>query len=58
MKKIEFAISIGSNVTHIYKAGVGVVLSDKSVVVTGIKGKKEIALAVGIDAVTSGIDYR
>lgn len=58
MKKIEFAISIGSNVTHIYKAGVGVVLSDKSVVVTGIKGKKEIALAVGIDAVTSGMEYR
>lgn len=58
MKKIEFAISIGSNNTHIYKAGVGVVLSDRSVVVTGIKGKKEIALAVGMDAVTSGMEYR
>ena len=41
MKKIEFAISIGSNLTHIYKAGVGVVLSDRSVVVTGVKGRKE-----------------
>lgn len=58
MKKIEFAISIGSNVTNIYKAGVGVVLSDKSVVVTGIKGRKEIALAVGDDAITCGMEYR
>jgi actin-like ATPase involved in cell morphogenesis len=58
MKKIEFAISIGSNVTNIYKAGVGVVLRDRSVVVTGVKGKKEVALAVGNDAVTSGLDYR
>ena len=58
MKKIEFAISIGSNVTNIYKAGVGVVLSDKSVVVTGIKGKKEIAISVGKDAISSGMEYR
>lgn len=58
MKKYEFAICIGSNVTSIYKAGVGVVLSDRSVVVTGIKGKKEIALAVGYDAITCGMDYR
>ena len=58
MKKIEFAVSIGSNTTNIYKAGVGVVLSDRSVVVTGIKGKKEIAVAVGNDAVTSGMEYR
>ena len=58
MKKIEFAVSIGSNATNIYKAGVGVVLSDRSVVVTGIKGKKEVAVAVGNDAVTSGMEYR
>ena len=58
MKKIEFAISIGSNVTNIYKAGVGIVLSDKSVVVTGIKGKKEIAISVGKDAISSGMEYR
>lgn len=58
MKKFEFAISIGSNNTCIYKAGVGVVLRDRSVVVTGVKGKKEIALAVGNDAITSGLDYR
>lgn len=58
MKKIEFAVSIGSNTTNIYKAGVGVVLSDRSVVVTGIKGKKEVAVAVGNDAVTSGMEYR
>lgn len=58
MKKIDFAITIGSDTTSIYKAGVGVVLSDKSVVVTGIKGKKEIAIKVGNDAFTSGLEYR
>ncbi len=58
MKKVNFAISIGSNVTSIYKAGVGVVLSDRSVVVTGLKGKREVALYVGNDALTSGVDYR
>ena len=58
MKKINFAISMGSNVTSIYKLGVGVVLNDKSVIVTGIKGKREIAVAVGNDALTSGYDYR
>lgn len=58
MKKINFAISIGSNVTSIYKAGVGVVLSDRSLVVTGLKGKREVALYVGHDALTSGVDYR
>ena len=58
MKNFEFAISIGSSVTSIYKAGVGVVLNEKSVVVTGIKGKREIALHVGDDAFYSGIEYR
>ena len=58
MKKINFAINMGSNTTSIYKIGVGVVLNDKSVIVTGIKGKKEIAVAVGNDALTSGYDYR
>lgn len=58
MKKIEFAINIGSNTTSIYKAGVGVVLNERSVVVTGIKGKHEIALYVGNDAINSGVDYR
>lgn len=58
MKKINFAISLGSSMTSIYKAGVGVVLHDRSVVVTGIKGKKEVALAVGEDAYTSGLEYR
>lgn len=57
MKNFEFAISLGSNVTSIYKAGVGVVLSDKSVVVTGLKGKREIALHVGEEAVESGLEY-
>ena len=58
MKKFDFAISIGSNTTNIYKAGVGVVLSERSAVVTGIKGKKEIALHVGDDAVACGVDFR
>ena len=58
MKRINFAVSIGSNMTTIYKAGVGVVLNDRSVVVTGIKGKSEIAVSVGEDAYTSGMDYR
>lgn len=58
MKKINFAISLGSSMTSIYKAGVGVVLHDRSVVVTGIKGKKEVAVAVGEDAYTSKLEYR
>lgn len=58
MKKIEFAINIGSSTTSIYKSGVGVVLNERSVVVTGIKGKHEIALYVGNDAINSGVDYR
>ena len=58
MKKINFAIELGSNMTSIYKAGVGVVLHDRSVVVTGIKGKHEVAVAVGHDAYTSGMEYR
>ena len=44
--------------TSIYKAGVGVVLNEKSVVVTGIKGRREIALHVGDEAFNSGIEYR
>ena len=58
MKKINFAISMGSNVTSIYKAGVGVVLSDKTALVTSLKGKKEVAVYVGEDAITSGFEYR
>ncbi len=58
MKNINFAISLGSNTTSIYKAGVGVVLSDKSVILTGIKGKREIALRVGQEAIDTGLDYR
>ena len=58
MKKINFAISMGSNVTSIYKAGVGVVLSDKTALVTTLKGKHEIAMYVGEDAITSGFEYR
>lgn len=58
MKSFDFAVSIGSNVTSIYKAGVGVVLSDRSAVVTGIKGKHEIATYVGNDAILSGVEYR
>ena len=58
MKKINFAISMGSNVTSIYKAGVGVVLSDKTALVTTLKGKHEVAMYVGEDAITSGFEYR
>lgn len=58
MKRINFAVNIGSNMTSIYKVGVGVVLHDRSVVVTGIKGKHEIAISVGEDAYTSGMDFR
>ena len=58
MKRINFAISMGSNVTSIYKAGVGVVLSDKTALVTTLKGKHEIAMYVGEDAITSGFEYR
>jgi len=58
MKSFDFAVCIGSNVTSIYKAGVGVVLNDRSVVVTGLKGKYEIATHVGRDAINSGIEYR
>ena len=58
MKRINFAISMGSNVTSIYKAGVGVVLSDKTALVTTLKGKHEVAMYVGEDAITSGFEYR
>ena len=58
MKRINFAVSIGSNMTSIYKAGVGVVLHDKSCLVTGIKGKHEVAVSVGNDAYTSGLEYK
>ncbi len=58
MKKINFAISMGSNVTSIYKAGVGVVLNDKTALVTTLKGKHEVALYVGEDAITSGFEYK
>lgn len=58
MRKINFAVSIGSNMTSIYKAGVGVVLHDRSVIVTGLKGKHEVAVSVGEDAFTSGMEYR
>lgn len=58
MKKINYAIKMGRNETSIYKAGSGVILTDKSVVVTGVKGKKEVALYVGEDAITSGVEYR
>jgi len=58
MKKINYAIKMGRCTTSIYKAGSGVVLTDKSVVVTGVKGKKEIALYVGEDAISSGVEYR
>jgi len=58
MKKINFAISMGSNVTSIYKAGVGVVLSDKTALVTAIKGKREVAVHVGYEAITSGLEYK
>lgn len=58
MKRFDYAISIGCHVTNIYKAGVGVVLSDKSALVTSLKGKKEIAIHVGEDAVTSGLEYK
>lgn len=58
MKKINFAVSIGSNMTYIYKAGVGVVLSDKTALVTALKGKHEIAMFVGEDAITSGHEYK
>ncbi|MBQ7351697.1 MAG: rod shape-determining protein [Clostridia bacterium] len=58
MKKVNFAVSLGSNVTSIYKAGVGVVLSDKSAIVTTLKGKKEVAMYVGEDAITSGFEYK
>lgn len=44
--------------TSIYKAGVGVVLHDRSVIVTGLKGKHEVAVSVGEDAFTSGMEYR
>ena len=58
MKRINFAVSIGSNMTSIYKAGVGDVLHDKSCLVTGIKGKHEVAVSVGNDAYTSGLEYK
>ena len=58
MKRINFAVSMGSNVTSIYKAGVGVVLNDKTALVTTLKGKREVAMYVGEDAITSGFEYR
>ena len=58
MKKINYAIKMGRSETSIYKAGSGVILTDKSVVVTGLKGKKEVAIYVGEDALTSGVEYR
>jgi len=58
MKKINFAVSMGSNVTSIYKAGVGVVLNDKTALVTTLKGKYEIAVHVGEDAITCGLEYK
>ena len=58
MKKINFAVNMGSNVTSIYKAGVGVVLNDKTALVTTLKGKHEIAMYVGEDAITSGLEYK
>ena len=58
MRNINFAISLGSNTTSIYKAGVGVVLTDKSTVLTSIKGKREVALKVGQEAIDTGLDYR
>lgn len=58
MKKINFAVSIGNSMTTIYKAGVGVVLHDRSCLVTALKGKHEVAYSVGEDAFTSGMEYR
>lgn len=58
MKGIDFAISIGSDTTSIYKGGVGVVLHDKTALVTALKGKREVALHVGEDAITSGLEYK
>lgn len=58
MRNINFAISLGSNTTSIYKAGVGVVLTDKSTVLTTIKGKREVAVKVGQEAIDTGLDYR
>lgn len=58
MKGFDFAISIGSDTTSIYKGGVGVVLNDKTALVTALKGKKEVALYVGEDAITSGMEYK
>lgn len=58
MKKFNFVVSIGCDVTNIYKAGVGVVLSDKTALVTALKGKREVAVCVGEDAITSGIEYK
>lgn len=58
MKRFNYAISIGCNVTNIYKAGVGVVLSDKTALVTTIKNKKEVAFCVGEEAISSGLEYK
>lgn len=58
MKGIDFAVSIGSDVTSIYKSGVGVVLNDKTALVTALKGKREVAVYVGEDAITSGMEYK
>lgn len=58
MRRFDYVISIGCNVTNIYKAGVGVVLSDKSALVTALRGKREVAVHVGEDAITSGLEYK
>lgn len=58
MKKVNFAVSLGSNMTSIYKVGVGVVLHDRSAIVTTLKGKREVAMYVGDDAITSGFEYK
>lgn len=58
MKKFDYAINIGCDVTSIYKAGVGVVLCDKTTLVTSLKGKREVAVRVGEDAITSGLEYK
>lgn len=58
MSRYDFAVSVGSNMTSIYKGGVGVVLNDKTALVTALKGKREVALYVGEDAITSGMEYK
>lgn len=57
MKNINFAVSLGNSVTSIYKANVGVVLSERSAVVVATKGKRKFATNVGNDAVSCGLEY-